>query len=78
MLPFTLCIPTKIVFGPGVSCDISAHIDGMGKHALLVSYGARPYLKTLLQQIVQQTHGEILEYVLVGQHGPDHDRSAFV
>ena len=30
--------------------------------------------KTLLQQIVQQTHGEILEYVLVGQHGPDHDR----
>lgn len=51
MLPFTLCIPTKIVFGPGVSCDISAHIDGMGKHALLVSYGARPYLKTLLQQI---------------------------
>ena len=30
--------------------------------------------KTLLQQIVQQEHGEILEYVLVGESGPDHDK----
>ncbi len=28
--------------------------------------------KTLLQQIVQQEHGERLEYVLVGESGPDH------
>ncbi len=28
--------------------------------------------KTLLQQIVQQERGEILEYVLVGESGPDH------
>ena len=28
--------------------------------------------KTALQQIVQQVEGEILEYVLVGEHGPDH------
>ena len=28
--------------------------------------------KTLLQQIVQQEKGEILEYVLVGESGPDH------
>ena len=30
--------------------------------------------KTLLQQITQQTHGEILEYVLVGESGPDHKK----
>ena len=28
--------------------------------------------KTALQQIVQQVEGEILEYVLVGESGPDH------
>ena len=28
--------------------------------------------KTTLQQIVQQVEGELLEYVLVGEHGPDH------
>ncbi len=28
--------------------------------------------KTLLQQIVQQVEGEVLEYVLVGESGPDH------
>lgn len=30
--------------------------------------------KTALQQIVQQVNGEILEYVLVGESGPDHDK----
>ena len=28
--------------------------------------------KTLLQQIVQQERGEILEYVMTGSSGPDH------
>ncbi|MBE6560823.1 MAG: ribonuclease III [Ruminococcaceae bacterium] len=28
--------------------------------------------KTALQQIVQQVEGELLEYVLIGEHGPDH------
>ena len=28
--------------------------------------------KTMLQQIVQQVDGEVLEYVLVGESGPDH------
>lgn len=31
--------------------------------------------KTLLQQIVQQERGEILEYVLVGESGPDHAKT---
>ncbi len=31
--------------------------------------------KTTLQQIVQQSEGELLEYVLVGEEGPDHDKS---
>ncbi len=30
--------------------------------------------KTTLQQIVQQGEGELLEYVLVGESGPDHDK----
>ena len=30
--------------------------------------------KTKLQQIVQQANGEILEYVVVGESGPDHDK----
>ncbi|MBQ4327412.1 MAG: ribonuclease III [Clostridia bacterium] len=30
--------------------------------------------KTLLQQIVQQAEGEKLEYVTVGESGPDHDK----
>lgn len=30
--------------------------------------------KTLLQQIVQQERGEILEYILIGESGPDHDK----
>ena len=31
--------------------------------------------KTALQQIVQQANGEKLRYVLVGESGPDHDKS---
>ena len=31
--------------------------------------------KTLLQQITQQMHGEVLEYVLVGESGPDHNKT---
>ncbi len=37
-----------------------------------VDNGKNKDYKTLLQQIVQQEHGEILEYVLVGESGPDH------
>lgn len=31
--------------------------------------------KTLLQQIIQQVEGEILEYVTVSESGPDHNKS---
>ena len=37
-----------------------------------VENGKNKDYKTLLQQIVQQERGEILEYVLVGEEGPDH------
>ena len=30
--------------------------------------------KTSLQQLVQQAGGEVLEYILVGEEGPDHDK----
>ena len=51
MRNFTLCIPTKIIFGAGESKDISAHIQGLGKRALLLSYGERPYLKDLFADV---------------------------
>lgn len=31
--------------------------------------------KTVLQEVVQQSPGEILEYVLISARGPDHDKS---
>ena len=30
--------------------------------------------KTLLQQVIQQAEGEILEYVVTGESGPDHEK----
>ena len=38
------------------------------------STGSRDY-KTLLQQFVQQTEGDFLEYVTVGESGPDHQKT---
>jgi ribonuclease-3 len=36
-------------------------------------FGGDP--KTLLQQFVQQAEGDFLEYVVVGQSGPDHQKT---
>lgn len=36
--------------------------------------GAAKDFKTILQQVVQQAGGEILEYVVVAESGPDHDK----
>ena len=38
--------------------------------------GERPFKdhKTMLQEIIQQNPGERLEYVLIGERGPDHDK----
>lgn len=36
--------------------------------------GAAKDFKTLLQQFVQQVGGEVLEYFVVGECGPDHDK----
>ena len=46
---------------------VIAEIDAIGNGAFL-DY------KTALQQIVQQVEGEKLEYVLVAEHGPDHNK----
>lgn len=45
---------------------VTEEIDRIAASSSFVDY------KTTLQQIVQQVEGEILEYVLVGEHGPDH------
>lgn len=42
--------------------------------AKLENSGAAKDFKTILQQVVQQAGGEILEYVVVGERGPDHDK----
>ncbi len=36
--------------------------------------GAAKDFKTLLQQFVQQVGGELLEYVVIAEKGPDHDK----
>ena len=41
---------------------------------LFVENGSNKDYKTLLQQIVQQERGELLEYVITGESGPDHDK----
>ncbi len=45
------------------------------KEAGTLKNGHSKDYKTLLQQIIQQKPGEILEYVLVGESGPDHKKS---
>lgn len=45
------------------------------KIEVLTSRGTNEDCKTLLQQFVQQNRGDILEYILVGEEGPAHDRS---
>lgn len=45
---------------------VTEEIDSIRETSSFVDY------KTALQQIVQQAEGELLEYVLVGEHGPDH------
>ncbi len=47
---------------------IIEEIGHIGSTGVFVDY------KTALQQIVQQVEGEKLEYVLVGESGPDHDK----
>lgn len=47
---------------------IIGEIESIGKTGVFVDY------KTALQQIVQQVEGERLEYVLVGEEGPDHKK----
>lgn len=45
---------------------ITSEIDTIRETSSFVDY------KTMLQQIIQQVEGEVLEYVLVGESGPDH------
>lgn len=51
---------------------ISKEIDEISRSGVFIDY------KTALQQIVQQASGEILEYVLVGESGPDHEKMFMV
>ena len=40
----------------------------------IISNGNLRYYKTLLQQFVQQNKGDILEYLLISESGPDHNK----
>lgn len=48
------------------------HIEKLENDRITVDY------KSLLQQIIQQEHGELLEYRLDKEEGPAHDRRFFV
>ena len=47
-------------------------IDFISRNSTFIDY------KTMLQQIVQQSEGEKLEYVLVGEEGPDHNKTFMI
>ncbi len=47
---------------------VIAEIECVGNYCAFLDY------KTTLQQIVQQVEGEKLEYVLIGETGPDHNK----
>lgn len=51
---------------------IEREIDYISTSGVFIDY------KTALQQIVQQASGEILEYVLVDETGPDHNKQFMV
>lgn len=48
---------------------VKREIDFISKNSTFVDY------KTMLQQIIQQSEGEKLEYVLVDEMGPDHSKT---
>lgn len=48
---------------------VKVEIDQIGQKSSFIDH------KTALQQIVQQVEGEKLQYVLVGESGPDHNKT---
>lgn len=48
---------------------IVEEIDFISRNSTFIDY------KTMLQQIIQQSEGEKLEYILVGESGPDHSKT---
>ncbi len=57
------------VIRPFVLPFIIEEIEFISKNSTFIDY------KTMLQQIVQQSEGEKLEYILVGEEGPDHSKT---
>ena len=57
---------------PEVKTFLLPYIDK--KIRQIIEDGSSKDYKTLLQQIVQQEQGEILQYVTVGESGPSHQR----
>ena len=47
---------------------VTEEIENISRHSSFVDY------KTALQQLVQQAEGELLEYMLVAESGPDHNK----
>ncbi len=48
---------------------VTEEIENISHYSSFIDY------KTALQQLVQQAEGELLEYVLTGESGPDHDKT---
>ena len=57
------------VIRPFVLPFVKSEIEFISKNSTFIDY------KTMLQQIIQQSEGERLEYVLVGESGPDHSKT---
>lgn len=51
---------------------VADEIDFISTNSTFIDY------KTMLQQIIQQSEGEKLEYVLTGEEGPDHNKTFMI
>ena len=66
--------------GEAGKASVSAFLLPLVKKGLeaLLAVGHGKDFKTALQQFVQQTEGDFLEYAVVGESGPDHMKTFFV
>ena len=64
-----LLLPQSILTADEAKKFVLKYIDeAIRKHRSVKDY------KTMLQEVVQRNPGEVVEYVLAGESGPDHDK----
>lgn len=67
MINFSFSLPTKVVFGKDVHCNVGAEVKAYGGKKVLLHYGGSSAKKSgLLDQVCQSLDKEGIEYVELG------------